>query len=95
VEDRARPLDVDGLPGGSAAPQAVTEQPDLAFEHHPESKWLGDVLGLRLLAVGLTWRLRRRDGRAPAVPWGPLVATAALAAVAAGLLALGLARLLA
>lgn len=76
------PIDLDELRNGSATPEAITEQPDLAFERHPESRWLGDVFGMRLLAVALTWRTRRDRG-APAVPWGPLVATAGVAAAAA------------
>ena len=76
------PIDLEDLRGGSAAPEAITEQPDLAFERHPESKWLGDVFGMRLLAVALTWRARKADGRAPAVPWVPLIVTAAVAVAA-------------
>ena len=79
------PIDLDDLRSGSASPEAITEQPDLAFEHHPESKWLGDVFGLRMVAVALTWRARHGTGRAPAVPWGALAVTAliAIAAVSA------------
>jgi hypothetical protein len=77
-----RPIDLDELRSGSATPEAITEQPDLAFERHPESKWLGDVFGMRLIAVALTWRVRKGDGRAPEVPWVPLIVTAAVAVAA-------------
>lgn len=75
-------IDLDDLRSGSASPEAITEQPDLAFERHPESKWLGDVFGLRMLAVALTWRARQGKSQAPTVPWGPLAVTALLAMAA-------------
>jgi hypothetical protein len=73
---------VKGLPTGSGAPEAVTEQPDLRFEHHPEAKWLGDPLGLRLIAVALTARNRRKRGDVVSpTPWLAIAVTAAAVVV--------------
>lgn len=68
---------------GSADPEAVTEQPDLAFEHRAEARWLGDPFGLRLLAVSLTHLKRGKAGR-PRIPWLAIAATAAIAVAALG-----------
>lgn len=70
---------------GSAAPQAVTEQPDLAFERRMEAKWLGDPMGLRLLAVSLVHLKRGKEGRVK-IPWLGIALTAATAV--AGLVAI-------
>jgi hypothetical protein len=71
------PLDPDEPFGATAAPEAVTEQPDLSFERHPEAKWIGaDPMGLRLLAVALTRRARRRRGEAvQPLPWLAIAVT--------------------
>jgi hypothetical protein len=73
--------EVKGLPTGTGAPEAVTEQPDLRFEHQAEAKWLGDPFGLRLFAVALTARRRRARGDtvSPA-PWLAIGLTVAIAA---------------
>jgi hypothetical protein len=76
---------------GSADPQAVTEQPDLAFEHKAESRWIGDPMGLRMVAVTLTHFKRGKAGRAK-IPWLGISVTAGVAVagllVVVGLLAL-------
>lgn len=73
---------VKGLPTGAGSPEAITEQPELRFEHHPESKWLGDPFGLRLVAVALTARKRRKRGDAISpTPWLAIAVTAAAAVV--------------
>jgi hypothetical protein len=76
------PEEAEGLPTGAGAPEAVTEQPDLRFEHHPEAKWLGDPFGLRLLAVALTARKRRHRDEHLATPWVPIALTIAVVIVA-------------
>lgn len=69
-----------GLPTGAGTPEAVTEQPDLRFEHQAEARWLGDPFGLRLFAVALTARKRRARGDAVApTPWFAVAVTAAIA----------------
>jgi hypothetical protein len=71
---------VKGLPTGAGSPEAITEQPELRFEHHPESKWLGDPFGLRLVAVALTARRRRKRGEAISpTPWLAIAMTATVA----------------
>jgi hypothetical protein len=75
-------VDLDDLGTGSGAPEAVTEQPDLAFERSREARWLGDVMGLRLAAVALTRSARRRKGeQVLPLPWTAIVVTAVIAAV--------------
>lgn len=74
------PIDPDDPHGSSSEPEAVTEQPDLGFEHKVEAKWLGDVMGMRLAAVALARRARRRRGEElMPLPWFAIVVTAALA----------------
>ncbi|MGE5225395.1 MAG: hypothetical protein ACM3OO_00800 [Planctomycetaceae bacterium] len=77
---------VEGLPTGAGTPEAVTEQPDLRFEHQAEAKWLGDPFGLRLFAVALTARKRRARG--DAVSPAPWLAVGVTAAIAVALIAL-------
>jgi hypothetical protein len=83
-------VDQDDLGTGSGAPEALTEQPDLAFERSREARWLGDVMGMRLAAVALTRAMRRRRGDdVLPLPWVPILVTAAFAAaVVAGIVAL-------
>lgn len=77
---------LDGLASGSADPEAITEQPDLHFEHQAEAKWIGDVFGLRLLAVALTAAKRKRRGEhVSPIPW---TAIALASAVAVGVILL-------
>ena len=78
--ERSEEPEVTGLPTGAGTPEAVTEQPDLRFEHQAEAKWLGDPFGLRLFAVALTARKRRAhsDAVSPA-PWLAVGVTAAIA----------------
>ena len=77
---RSRPGDPDEPWGTTGAPEAVTEQPDLSFERHPEAKWIGvDPMGLRLLAVALIRRVRRRRGEAVTpLPWLAIAVTAGI-----------------
>jgi hypothetical protein len=76
---------VKGLPSGAGTPEAVTEQPDLRFEHQAEAKWLGDPFGLRLFAVALTARRRRARGDASSpTPWLAVGVTAAIAVIVIG-----------
>jgi len=73
-------VDLDGLASGSADPKAITEQPDLHFEHRAEAKWIGDVFGLRLLAVALTAAKRTRRGEhVSSIPWTAIALTGAVA----------------
>ena len=73
-------VDLDDPASGSADPEAVTEQPDLHFEHQTEAKWMGDVFGLRLLAVALTAAKRQRRGEhVSPIPWMAIAATSAVA----------------
>lgn len=67
----------EDLGTGSAGPQALTEQPDLAFEHKAEARWVDDAFGLRLLAVSLVHL--KRMGTRPPVPWLAIGVTSALA----------------
>ena len=81
------PDDPDLLRRGSAAPEAITEQPDLGFEHRQEARWMPDVLGLRLVAVAAARTARRRRGETvTAVPWQ---AIAIASAIVVGALAIG------
>ena len=81
--------EAEGLPTGAGTPEAITEQPDLHFEHENEAKWLGDPMGLRLLAVAITARRRRaRDGGVSPTPWLAIAVTAMIAVTAIAVLAL-------
>lgn len=95
-EDRAieEGPEAEGLPTGAGTPEAITEQPDLHFEHENEAKWLGDPMGLRLLAVAIAARRRRkRDGGISPIPWFAIAVTATIA-VAGTLVLIVLAKLL-
>lgn len=82
-------VDLDDLASGSADPEAITEQPDLHFEHQAEAKWIGDVFGLRLLAVALTAAKRKRRGEhVSPIPWIAIAATSAVVIGAVLLVAL-------
>ena len=73
-------VDLDDAASGSADPEAVTEQPDLHFEHQTEAKWMGDVFGLRLLAVALAAAKRTRRGEhVSSIPWTAIALTGAVA----------------
>ena len=79
--------EIKGLPTGAGTPEAVTEQPDLRFEHQAEAKWLGDPFGLRLFALALTARKRRARGDAVSpAPWLAVAVTAAIAVAAIALI---------
>jgi hypothetical protein len=79
-DPRPEEPEVKGLPSGAGAPEAVTEQPDLRFEHQAEARWLGDPFGLRLFALALTARKRRARGDAVSpAPWLAVGVTAAIA----------------
>jgi hypothetical protein len=81
-------VDLDGLGTGSGAPEAVTEQPDLSFERNREARWLGDVMGMRIAALALVRRARRRRGEEVLpLPWAAIAGTGAVAAMAVALLA--------
>ncbi len=81
-------VDLDELGTGSGAPEAVTEQPDLSFERNREARWLGDVMGMRIAALALVRRARRRRGEEVLpLPWAAIAGTAAVAAMAVALLA--------
>ena len=76
------PFDPDRPRGITGDPQEVVEQPDLSFERVNEARWMGDVFGMRLAAVLLVRRRRRRAGQAVTpIPWVPIIATTALAMV--------------
>jgi hypothetical protein len=84
------PVEADppGLGTGSGAPEAVTEQPDLSFERNREARWLGDVMGMRIAALALVRRARRRRGEEVLpLPWAAIAGTGAVAAMAVALLA--------
>lgn len=73
-------MDPDHPHGVTGQPQEIVEQPDLTFERLNEARWMGDVLGLRLLAVMLVRRKRRRAGEAVTpIPWVAIAATMGLA----------------
>jgi hypothetical protein len=75
--------DPDLLRRGSAAPEAITEQPDLGFEHRQEARWMPDVMGLRLVAVAAARTARRRRGESvTAVPWQAMMIASAIVAAA-------------
>ncbi|HEX6844058.1 MAG TPA: hypothetical protein VF235_02975 [Actinomycetota bacterium] len=81
------PVDPDRPHGSTGAPEPVTEQPDLGFERKLEAKWLGDVMGMRLAAVALARRARRKRGEEVLpLPW---LAMGVTAAFVCGLIALG------
>jgi hypothetical protein len=74
-------VDLDALGTGSGAPEAVTEQPDLSFERSREARWIGDVMGMRIAALALVRRARRRRGdEVLPLPWAAITITAAAAA---------------
>lgn len=76
-------IDLERLGTGSGAPQAVTEQPDLSFERHLEARWIGDVMGMRIAALALVRRVRRRRGEEVLpLPWATIAVTAGAAAAA-------------
>jgi hypothetical protein len=81
-------VDPDELGSGSGAPQAVTEQPDLSFERYQEARWIGDVMGMRIAALALVRRARRRRGEAVLpLPWAAIVGTAIVAGAVVGAVA--------
>ena len=74
-------VDPDDPHGSTGAHEAITEQPDLGFERKAEAKWLGDVMGMRLMAVALTRRARMRRGEAVTpIPWLAISVTIGLVA---------------
>jgi hypothetical protein len=82
TDDPRAPIRVDPEHphGSTGAPEAITEQPDLSFERKAEARWLGDVMGLRLTAVALARRARRRRGEEVLpLPWFAIVLTAIVA----------------
>jgi hypothetical protein len=82
-------VDLDELAAGSGTPEALTEQPDLSFERNREARWIGDVMGMRLAALALARRARRRRGEEVLpLPWAAIAVTATLAAAA--IVAIGL-----
>lgn len=82
-------VDLDELAAGSGTPEALTEQPDLSFERNREARWIGDVMGMRLAALALARRARRRRGEEVLpLPWAAIAVTAALAVAA--IVAIGL-----
>jgi hypothetical protein len=73
-------MDPDRPHGVTGQPQEIVEQPDLTFERLNEARWMGDVFGLRLLAVMLVRRKRRLAGEAVTpIPWAAIFATMGLA----------------
>ena len=75
-------IDPDRPNGITGDPQEVVEQPDLSFERVNEARWMGDVVGMRLAAVPLVRRKRRRAGQpVTPIPWVAIAATTALAMV--------------
>lgn len=79
--DRPPEVDLDELGTGSGAPEAVTEQPDLSFERNLEARWIGDVMGMRIAALAMVRRARRRRGEEVLpLPWVPILLTGAAAA---------------
>jgi hypothetical protein len=76
------PIDPDRPHGITGDPQEVVEQPDLSFERVNEARWMGDVFGMRLAAVMLVRRRRRRTGQAVTpIPWIAIAATTGLAMI--------------
>ena len=70
---RPRPIDIRELQRrdtGSAAPQAITEQPDMLFEREPVAKWIDTLCGLRMTTMLIATRQRIARGEyVPPMPW--------------------------
>lgn len=74
-------VDPDDPHGSAGVSEAITERPDLGFERKAEAKWLGDVMGMRLMAVALARRARGRRGEAlTPIPWLAIAVTFGLVA---------------
>jgi len=85
---RTRPLDardVGGLDTGSAAPEAITEQPEFPFEHDPMAKWIGALGSIRFATLVIA--KRKRVARGEYVPPTPWLGIAIFCGLAAALIA--------